>query len=180
MSCQAHGPALPLEKAKGSNKDDYVTPLPEVIDLSKEGIMSSVAKDSSGVKEVTVLSKLTKISRIHLPIKSAQLCCATAVKEMRQYNQAFKHAMVIYDRKQKKPDGISAKTVADLIKNESGVKLSCQIIQQKVKDGNIGTLPLRQGPKGNIPNHYYHNLCVAYKSCVTINQLNGALCMCIP
>ena len=39
-------------------------------------------------------------------------------------------------------------------------------------------LPLQQGPKGNIPEHHYHNLCIAYKSYVTINQLNGELCVC--
>ncbi len=58
----------------------------------------SVTKDSSGVEEVTVVSKSTKVPRIRLPIKSSQLHSATAVKEKRQYNQAFKRATVIYDR----------------------------------------------------------------------------------
>jgi hypothetical protein len=56
------------KKAKGSNKDDYVTPLPELIDLLKEGTMSSVTKDSSGVDEVTVETKSTKVPHIRLTI----------------------------------------------------------------------------------------------------------------
>jgi hypothetical protein len=75
---------------------------------------------------------------------------------------------------------MSAKTVFYLIKNESGVQLSWQTIQHKVKEGNTGTLPLQQGPKGNIPNHHYSNLCMAYKSFLTINQLNGTRCVCHP
>jgi hypothetical protein len=75
------------KKAKGSNKDDSVTSLPELIDLSKGGTMSSVTEDSSGVEEVTVETKSTKVPRIRLSIKSAQLYCATAIKEKRQYNQ---------------------------------------------------------------------------------------------
>jgi hypothetical protein len=70
---------------------------------------------------------------------------------------------------------MSAQTVINLIKNESGVQLSQRTIQQKVKDRNVGTLPLRQGPKGNIPDHDYRNLCMAYELFVTINQLNWAL-----
>jgi hypothetical protein len=40
------------KKAKDSNNNVYVTPLPELVDLSKEGTILSVTKDSSGVKEV--------------------------------------------------------------------------------------------------------------------------------
>jgi hypothetical protein len=170
----------PWKRAKGSNKDDSVTFPPELIDLSKEGTMSSVTKDSSGVEEVMVETKSTKVPRIRMSIKSARLHCTAAVKEKRQYNQALKRARVIYDRKQKKPDGMSAQTVVDLIKNELGVQLSKQTIQQKVKDRNVGMLPLRGGSKGNIPEHHYHNLCMAYKLFPTINQLNGALRVCRP
>ncbi len=62
------------KKAEGSNDNVYVTPPPELVDLSKEGIVSSVTKDSSSVKEqVEVVSKLTKVPHICLPIKFAQL-----------------------------------------------------------------------------------------------------------
>jgi len=45
--------------------------------------------------------------------------------------------------------------------------------QKKVKAGKIGCSPLRCGPKGNIPELHYKNLCAAYESFVTINQING-------
>jgi hypothetical protein len=168
------------KKAKGSNKDDSVTSPPELIDLLKEETMSPVTNDSSGVEEVTVETKSTKAPCIRMSVKSAQLHCVIAVKEKRQYNQAFKCATVIYDCERKKPDRMSAQTVVNLIKNEFGVQLSKQTIQQKVKDCNVGTSPLRQGPKGNIPKHHYHNLCMAYKLFLTINQINGTLRMCHP
>jgi hypothetical protein len=72
------------KKVKGGNKYDFATPPMELIDLLKEGTVSSVTKDSSGVEEVMVLSKSTKIPCIWLPIKSAQLCHVAAVKEKRQ------------------------------------------------------------------------------------------------
>jgi hypothetical protein len=40
-----------------------------------------VIKDNSGVKEVEMVSKLTKVPHIRLPIKAAQLRHAEAVKK---------------------------------------------------------------------------------------------------
>ena len=62
----------------GSKNDDYLTPLPRVVDLSTtEGTESSVTGDSGGVAEVEVVSNLTtvatKIPRIRLAIKAAQV-----------------------------------------------------------------------------------------------------------
>jgi hypothetical protein len=45
-----------------------------------------------------------------------------------------------------------------------------------VKEGKIGCSPLRRGPKGNIPELHYNNICVAFESFVTINQINGDMC----
>jgi hypothetical protein len=72
------------KKVQGSNNNVYVTPPPELIGLLKEGTVSSVTKDNSSVEEVMVVSKLVKVPCIRLPIKSAQLCCARAVKKKRQ------------------------------------------------------------------------------------------------
>jgi hypothetical protein len=47
-----------------------------------------------------------------------------------------------------------------------------------VKEGKIGCSPLRCGPKGNIPELLYKNLCTAFESFVTINQLNRNMRMC--
>jgi hypothetical protein len=49
---------------------------------------------------------------------------------------------------------------------------------KKVKEGEIGCSPLRRGPKGNIPELHYKNLCTAFESFVTINQLNGNMRVC--
>jgi hypothetical protein len=69
------------KKATSSNKDDSVTSAPELIDLYKEETMSSVTKDSNSVEEVMVETKSTKVPCIRMSIKSAQLHCATALKE---------------------------------------------------------------------------------------------------
>jgi hypothetical protein len=79
------------KKAKGSNKDVYVTPPPELFDLSKERTVLSATKDSSGVEEEGVVSKSTKVPYIRLSIKSAQLCCAKAVKKR---GNIIKHSSV--------------------------------------------------------------------------------------
>jgi hypothetical protein len=47
-----------------------------------------------------------------------------------------------------------------------------------VKNGNVGTSPIRHGPKGNIPKRHYGNLLVAFKSLVTISQFNGGTRKC--
>jgi hypothetical protein len=52
------------------------------------------------------------------------------------------------------------------------------MIQQQVKSGNIGTLPIRHDPKGHIPERHYLNLLVAFKSFVTITQNNGGVHKC--
>jgi hypothetical protein len=51
-------------------------------------------------------------------------------------------------------------------------------IQKKVKEDEIGCSPLRRGPKGNIPELHFKNLCTAFESFVTINQLNGNMRVC--
>jgi hypothetical protein len=73
---------------------------------------------------------------------------------------------------------MSARTVADPIRNECGISLCPRTIQKKVKEGKIRCLPLRRGPKGNIPELHYKNLCAAYELFVTINQVNGNMQMC--
>ena len=73
---------------------------------------------------------------------------------------------------------MSARAVAELVEKDCGVKISARTIQQKVKEGNVGVSPLRRGPKGNIPDRSYQNLCLAYESYVTINQINGTMRNC--
>jgi hypothetical protein len=115
------------------------------------------------------------VKRICLPSKAAQMRRAEAVQKKRRTHDAFKRATIMYSRQREKPDGMSAREVVNLIERDSGIKLSERSIQQKVRDGNIGTSPLRRGPKGFIPDRHYQNLCIAYESFVSINQLNGKL-----
>jgi hypothetical protein len=75
---------------------------------------------------------------------------------------------------------MSAREVVNLVERDSGIKLSQRSIQKKVRDGNIGMSPLQRGPKGFIPDRHYQNLCIAYESFVSINQLNGKLRACRP
>jgi hypothetical protein len=79
----------------------------------------------------------------------------------------------VYVREKGKDDGMPARIVADLISNDCGISLCPRTIQKKVKAGNIRYSPLRRGPKGNIPEPHYKNLCAAYESFATINQING-------
>ena len=80
----------------------------------------------------------------------------------------------MYDLERKKGDGgMSARAVVELIRLDTHVQLCARTIQKKVKEGEIGVSPIRRGPKGNIPERHYTNLCMAFKSFVRINQLNG-------
>ncbi len=64
------------------------------------------------------------------------------------------------------------------IGNYCGISLCPRTIQKKVKEGKIGCSPQRRGPKGNIPELHYNNLCAAFESFVTINQTNGNMRTC--
>jgi hypothetical protein len=112
------------------------------------------------------------------PAKKAKIICSTAtamlmscreaLEKKKEFNTAFKRATVVYVREKGKDDGMSARIVADLIRNDCGISLCPRTIQKKVKAGKIGCLLLRLGPKGNIPELQYKNICAAYESFVTI------------
>ena len=44
---------------------------------------------------------------------------------------------------------------------------------EEMKDGAVGLLQLRRGPKGFIPEHHFNNLCIAFETFIRINQMNG-------
>jgi len=81
-------------------------------------------------------------------------------------------------REKGKDDGMSARIVAGLIQNDCEISLCPRTIQKKVKEDEIGCSPLRCGPKGNIPELHYKNLCAAYQPFVMINQINNNMRMC--
>jgi hypothetical protein len=87
----------------------------------------------------------------------------------------------MYSRERAKgKSGMSARSVTELIRIETKIELSARSIQQKVKEGQIGTSPLRRGPRGNIPELHYRNLCLAFESYIRINQINGTVRECGP
>jgi hypothetical protein len=164
-----------LNKTK---KDDFVTPPAQqsiTVSRSNSEAMSSVTMSADSV----VTSAPAKKAKIPRSTATAmQLHCVATQEKKKEYNTAFKCATVVYAQEKGKDDGMSARTVADLIRNDCGISLSPRTIQKKVKEGEIGCSPLRHGPKGNIPELHYKNLCAAFESFVTINQINGNMQMC--
>ena len=102
-----------------------------------------------------------------------QMHHTAALEKKKEYNTAFKRATIVFVWEKWKDDGMSARIVVDLIRNDCGISLCPWTIQKKAKEGKIGCSPLRLGPKGNIPELHYKNLCAAYESFVMINQIKG-------
>jgi hypothetical protein len=111
---------------------------------------------------------------------STQTKWVAALRKKEGYKIAFKHASSVYAREKAKKDGMSACSVSKMIKKEFHVHVTPRTIQQQVKNGNIGTSPIRRGSKGNIPKRHYCNLLVAFKSFITISQFNGSMRECRP
>jgi hypothetical protein len=159
-----------LNKTK---KDDFVTPPAQqsiTVSRSNSEPMSSVTISADSV----VTSAPAKKAKMPCSTATAmQLRCVATLEKKKEYNTAFKRATVVYAWEKGKDDGMSARTVADLIRNDCGISLCPRTIQKKVKEGEIRCSPLRRGPKGSIPELHYKNLCAAFESFVTINQING-------
>jgi hypothetical protein len=139
----------------------------------------TVSMPSEPVSSVTMMPTKESAPATTIPRSTStavQLHRITAAKKKREYNTAFKRATLMYAReKEKGKSGMSARNVTELIQNEFKVDLCPQTIQKKVKEGNIGCLPLRRGPQGNIPEQHYSNLCLAFESFIRINQINGTV-----
>jgi hypothetical protein len=71
------------KKAEVSNSDYDVniTPPPQLVHVSSEGIVLFMTEECTSVVEEEAVNKVTMIPCICLPIKAAQLCCTEAVKE---------------------------------------------------------------------------------------------------
>ena len=167
-----------LNKTK---KDDFATPPAQqsiTVSRSNSEPISSITMSADSV--ITCCAPAKKANVHRSTATAMQLCHVAALEKKNKYKTAFKCATVVfvYAREKGKGDGMSARTVAELIRNDCGISLCPQTIQKKVKEGNIGCSPLRHGPKGNIPELHYNNLCVAFESFVTINQINGNMRTC--
>ena len=146
---------------KTKSKKNITTPPPSSTTVLAEETPVSTVSNTSG--------SVPTVKRIRLTSRAAQMCRAGVGQEKKNINEAFKRATTIYAREREKDEGgMSAKAVAELIENETGVKLCKRTIQMKVKEGNIGTSPLRRGPKGRIPDRHYCNLCLAHQQCAIV------------
>jgi hypothetical protein len=135
-----------------------------------------MSADGVGVGVTSAPAK--KAKHVRSTATATHMCRKAAFEKKNEYNTAFKRATIVYAREKGKDDGLSARKVANMIKNDCGIDLCPRTIQKKVKEGEIGCSPLRRGPKGNIPELHYKNLCTAFESFVTINQLNGNMRLC--
>jgi hypothetical protein len=159
-------------------KDDFATtPAQQSITVSRSNseFISSVTMSANSI----VTSAPAKKAKIpHSTATAMQLRCVAVLEEKSKHSTAFKRVTVVYAWEKGKGDGMSGRTVAELIRNNCGISLCPRTIQKKVKEGKIRCLPLRRGPKGNIPELQYNNLSAAFESFVTINQINGNMRMC--
>jgi hypothetical protein len=104
----------------------------------------TVSMPSKPISSVTTMSTRESVPATMIPRSTstaAQLRCIAAAKKKREYNTAFKRATLMYAReKEKGISGMSARNVTELIQNEFKVNLCPQMIQKKVKEGNISLL----------------------------------------
>jgi hypothetical protein len=68
-----------------------------------------------------------KAKRVRSTATATQMCRKAAFEKKNEYNTAFKHATIVYAREKGKDDGLSARAVADMIRNDCGIDL-CQIL----------------------------------------------------
>ena len=158
-------------KSKQVKGNAFLTPPPHSVTISGQGTISSVtfSEPSHPSPPAAVVMKKPRAT-----VTATQLRQAEAAQKKKEHNAAFKRATIMYDLERKKGDGgMLARDAVELIQSDTNVQLCVRTIQKKVKEGEIGVSPIRRGPKGNIPECHYTNLCMAFKSFVTINQLNG-------
>jgi hypothetical protein len=116
-----------LNKTK---KDEFVTPpahLSITVSRSSSDQISSVTLSADG----GVTSAPAKATHIRSTATATQMRRKAAFEKKKEYNTAFKRAMIVYARKKGKDDGMSARTVTDLIRNDCGIDLCTRTIQKR-------------------------------------------------
>jgi hypothetical protein len=86
---------------------------------------------------------------------------------------AHKKATTIYNSELKKPQGLSAKKVSQLVLGEFGVEIKPRTIQREIQEGRVGVSPKKMGPQGYLPPKTFDHLTTAFESYIKIMQLNG-------
>jgi hypothetical protein len=146
----------------------------KILNRSKAFLTPPTTRSVTSPPSPPVASPPNKVKRTRWPAAATQARRAQKLHKKQQYNNAFKHATIAYAReKAKGKSGMPARMVTEIVWNEFKVNLCPRTIQKKVKDGAVGVLPLRRGPKGFIPEHYFNNLCIAFETFIHINQMNG-------
>jgi hypothetical protein len=108
-----------LNKTK---KDKFVTPpahLSITVSRSSSDQISSVTLSADG----GVISAPAKATRVRSTATATQMRRKAAFKKKKEYNTAFNRATIVYAWEKGKDDGMSARTVADLIRNDCGIDL---------------------------------------------------------
>jgi hypothetical protein len=167
-----------LNKARDNS---FTTPPMKTISMPTIETISSITTTTTAAESTLLTLPSQKATIPRSTATAAQLRRVVDATKKREYNKAFKRATVMYSRERAKgKSGMSARSVTELIRIETKIELSARSIQQKVKEGQIGTSPLRRGPRGNIPELHYRNLCLAFESYIRINQINGTVRECGP
>ena len=143
-------------------------PLPNTVTcIAENGTLSSATESCDTPPQM-------KVKRVRVTAHGAQTVCQARNEKLSNYKIAFKHATTVYSREKENKGGMLAQDVSDLIKNHFKESISARTIQRNVKNGQVGSSPVRRGPKGrSIPEIRHKNLLMAFKSFVVINQLNG-------
>ncbi len=141
-----------------------------------DGTVSSMTSASLNLYPVKIIPKKVKCTRD--TSGATQTKRVAALKKKEGYKIAFKHASSVYAREKAKKGVMSASSVSKMIEKEFHVHVTPRTIQRQVKNGDIGTSPIRRGPKGNIPERHYPNLLVTFESFVTKSQFSGGTSEC--
>ena len=149
-------------------------PLPPSIigsTMSIDGSISSLSTQSPAVKFAR-----PKIKQIRKTTTGMQHHRANIAIDKKHASAAHKRATTILSEERKKPKWRSSQNVCDQIEGEYGVKLSRHTLNRYVKDGYIGSSPLRNGSPGTIPEFVFKTLCTAMESYIYIQPTQWAKC----
>ena len=108
-----------LNKTK---KDDFVTPPAQLsittVSRSSSDLISSVTMSADGGGVGVTSAPAKKAKRVRSTATAKQMLRKAAYEKKNEYNTAFKRATIVYAREKGKDDGLSARKVADMIKND--------------------------------------------------------------
>ena len=112
-------------------------PLPNTaMCIAENGTLSSATESCNTPPQ-------TKVKRVRMTAHGSQTVRQAQNEKPSNYKIAFKHATTVYSREKEKKGGMSAQDVSDLIKNQIKESISAQMIQRNVKNGQVGSSPIR-------------------------------------